>query len=57
MKIKISIILEGSHNGYIKKFQKILKRKIEISKIENKVIGDDTIISLKKITEKELSII
>ncbi len=47
-----SFILEGSHNGYAKKFQKILKRSIEVNKIENKIIGYDTIISLKKIAER-----
>ena len=38
---------EGSHNGYQKKFNKIIKRKIEISDDKNKIIGKDTIISVK----------
>ena len=40
-------IFEGSHNGYQKKFDKIIKRKIEIKSNENKIIGEDKIISLK----------
>ncbi len=48
-----STIFEGSHNGYLKKFNKIIKRKIEIMHNENKIYGEDIIISknnsLKKI--------
>ena len=40
-------IFEGSHNGYQKKFDKIIKRKIEIKNNENKIVGEDKIISLK----------
>ena len=47
-----SFVFEGSHNGYTKKFQKILKRSLVINKTENRITGYDTIISLKKITER-----
>ena len=40
-------ILEGSHNGYIKRFNKIVKRKLYILKSETKLIGEDTLISNK----------
>ena len=43
-----NIIFEGSHNGYVKKFNKILKRKLIISRNSNKILGEDSIISLKK---------
>ena len=41
-------IFEGSHNGYLKKFKKIIKRKLIINK-ENKnmLTGEDTFISFK----------
>ena len=42
-----NVIFEGSHNGYVKKFSKILKRKLVISQNDNKIIGEDSIISLK----------
>ena len=38
---------EGSHNGYVKKFDKVIKRKIIISKNTNKIIGEDSIIPIK----------
>ena len=41
-------IFEGSHNGYLNKFDKIVKRKLVISKKENKLIGEDSLISYKK---------
>ena len=41
------IVFEGSHNGYLKKFDKIVKRKIEIKLNENKLLGEDLIISYK----------
>ena len=41
------MVFEGSHNGYAKKYNKIIKRKLEISKNETKVYGEDSIISLK----------
>jgi len=40
-------VFEGSHNGYMDKYKKIIKRKLLISNNENKVIGEDSIISLK----------
>ena len=40
-------IFEGSHNGYIKKFNKIIKRKLIVFKDENKLEGEDTFISYK----------
>ena len=40
-------IFEGSHNGYIKKFNKIIKRKLTISKLKNKLAGEDSFISNK----------
>ena len=42
------IIWEGSHNGYLKKFNVIIKRKIIILKKENKILGEDLFISLNK---------
>ena len=46
------IYFEGSHNGYLNKFNKILKRKIIIHKNQNKIIGEDSLISLKNINSK-----
>ena len=40
-------ILEGSHNGYLKKFKKIIKRKLIIFKNINKLEGEDNFISYK----------
>ena len=45
-------IFEGSHNGYMKKFNKIIKRKLVIFKNKNKINGEDTIISYKEIKDK-----
>ncbi len=45
-------ILEGSHNGYLKKFNKIIKRKLIIFKNKNKVLGEDSIISYKNNGER-----
>ena len=42
------VIFEGSHNGYIKKFKKIIKRKLTVYKNRNKLEGEDTFISYKK---------
>ena len=42
-----AIILEGSHNGYLKKFDKIVKRKLLIDKFKEKIFGEDTVIPLK----------
>ena len=40
-------IFEGSHNGYLKKFNKIIKRRLVICKSENKLKGEDSFISYK----------
>ena len=40
-------IFEGSHNGYQKKFDKIIKRKLTIFNNEGKIYGEDAIISIK----------
>ena len=40
-------IFEGSHNGYVKKFNKIIKRKLIIHKNKNKLEGEDTLIAYK----------
>ena len=40
-------IFIGSHNGYQKKFKKIIKRKLEIHDNENKIYGEDSIIATK----------
>ncbi len=45
-------IFEGSHNGYMKKFNKIIKRKLVIFKNMNKINGEDTFISYKEIKER-----
>ena len=41
-------ILEASHNGYINKFKKIIKRKLILDKKEDKIMGEDSIISVNK---------
>ena len=40
-------IFEGSHNGYLKKFNKIIKRKLIINTDFDKLEGEDTLISYK----------
>ena len=45
-------IFEGSHNGYLKRFNKIIKRKLVISKNENKLEGEDSFISYKEISNR-----
>ena len=47
-------IFEGSHNGYSEKFNKVIKRKLEITKRELKISGEDSIISTKKINKKTI---
>ena len=42
------IIMESSHDGYLKNFGKVVKRKIFISKNKEKISGEDTILSIKK---------
>ncbi len=41
-------IFEGSHNGYLNKFNKIIKRKLTINKTEAKLIGEDSLITFKE---------
>ena len=45
-------IFEGSHNGYLKKFNKIIKRKLVINKNKNKLKGEDSFISYKDIKNR-----
>ncbi len=45
-------IYEGSHNGYLKKFSKIIKRKIIIYKNKDKLEGEDSIISYRDINNR-----
>ena len=45
-------IFEGSHNGYLKKFNRIIKRKLIICKNENKLSGEDSFISYKDIGKR-----
>tara|TARA_Y100001936_G_C15997155_1_gene625748 strand:- start:196 stop:1320 length:1125 start_codon:yes stop_codon:yes gene_type:complete len=45
-------ILEGSHNGYVKKYNKIIKRRLIIPNNENKIYGEDTIITISNLMEK-----
>ena len=42
-----STIFEGSHNGYARKFNKIVKRTLFIDNDNNKIRGEDAIISLQ----------
>ena len=49
-KVNESTIFEGSHNGYQKKFSKIIKRKLVLRDKLNKLEGEDTIISVKNIS-------
>ena len=45
-------IFEGSHNGYLKKFNKIIKRRLIIYKNKNKLKGEDSFISYKDINSR-----
>ncbi len=45
-------IFEGSHNGYMKKYNKIIKRKLIVSKNNNKLIGEDSFISYKNVDDR-----
>jgi len=45
-------ILEGSHNGYLKRFNKIIKRKLIIFKNSDKLIGEDSFISYKDSSDR-----
>ncbi len=49
---ELTTVFEGSHNGYIKKFNKIIKRKISIDNKNYLLSGEDSIISLKKINSR-----
>ena len=40
-------IFEASHNGYVEKFKKIIRRKLIISKNKNSLVGEDSIMSFK----------
>ncbi len=44
---KHTTMFEGSHNGYLKKYNKIIKRKLVIASDKHKVYGEDSIISLR----------
>ncbi len=46
------ISFEGSHNGYMKRYKKIVRRKLTIVKNLNKIIGEDSIISFISKSEK-----
>tara|TARA_B100000989_G_scaffold298497_1_gene288109 strand:- start:1307 stop:2848 length:1542 start_codon:yes stop_codon:yes gene_type:complete len=50
-------IFEASHNGYIKKFNKIIKRKLTIFKNKNLLMGEDTFISFINRSDKNNRII
>ena len=43
--LKTKHTIEASHNGYIKNYKKIIKRKISFQESENYLIGEDSIIS------------
>ena len=45
-------IFEGSHNGYIKKFKKIIRRKLSVFKNRDKLVGEDAVISYKNIRDR-----
>ena len=47
-----AMIFEGSHNGYTKRFNKVLKRKLIIYNNLNKFSGEDSIISLKNLQNR-----
>ena len=47
-------ILSGTHNGYVKNYKKICKRTLIISKENELIRGEDTIISTKSIIEKNV---
>ena len=47
-------IFEGSHNGYLKRFNKIVKRKILVNQKDNKIYGEDTIISVRNLDNKTI---
>ena len=46
------ILWEASHDGYLKNFKKITRRKIIIDKLNNNIEGEDSIISTKYTSSK-----
>ena len=44
--------MQGSHNGYLKRFNKIIKRKLIIDAEKSFLSGEDSIISTKNISKK-----
>jgi uncharacterized heparinase superfamily protein len=48
-----SFTWEASHDGYLKNYQKIIKRKLQISKKSDAIFGQDEIISTKINSRKE----
>ncbi len=48
------ITLSGTHNGYLKNYKKICKRKLFINKEKELIKGQDTIISTKSAIEKNV---
>tara|TARA_B100000575_G_scaffold294644_1_gene312586 strand:- start:992 stop:2518 length:1527 start_codon:yes stop_codon:yes gene_type:complete len=51
-KIDDCTFFEGSHNGYFKKFNKIIKRNLTIENNKNKLYGEDILISKKEFNKK-----
>ena len=49
-----NVFWEASHDGYIKNYKKIIKRKLKIIKNQEYIYGEDSIISTKAINEKIL---
>ena len=47
-------IFEGSHNGYLKRFKRIIKRKLTIDIEKNSISGEDSIISTIAKNPKEI---
>ncbi len=45
-------VFEGSHNGYMRKFNKIIKRKLIVFKNLSKLEGEDTLISFKNVEDR-----
>ena len=49
-----TLSLCGTHNGYLKNYKKICKRKLKINKKKNVIDGEDTIISSNANTKKTI---
>ncbi len=45
-------VFEGSHNGYMRKFNKIIKRKLIVFKNLSKLEGEDSLISFKNVKDR-----